>query len=60
LVPGGGVEPPRSQGSADFESAASASSAIPAENRLQQPPFAAMRDYKTEPQSQAEATFSIA
>ena len=30
LVPGGGVEPPRSQGSADFESAASASSAIPA------------------------------
>ncbi len=30
LVPGGGVEPPRPQGSADFESAASASSAIPA------------------------------
>ena len=30
MVPGGGVEPPRSQGSADFESAASASSAIPA------------------------------
>ena len=30
MVPGGGVEPPRPQGSADFESAASASSAIPA------------------------------
>ena len=30
LVPGGGVEPPRPQGPADFESAASASSAIPA------------------------------
>src|SRR5579859_1528574 len=31
LVPGGGVEPPREVVSADFESAASASSAIPAE-----------------------------
>ena len=30
LVPGGGVEPPRYQVPADFESAASASSAIPA------------------------------
>ena len=30
LVPGGGVEPPREVVSADFESAASASSAIPA------------------------------
>jgi hypothetical protein len=30
LVPGGGVEPPWPQGPADFESAASASSAIPA------------------------------
>src|SRR5512146_915170 len=30
LVPGGGVEPPRCQAPADFESAASASSAIPA------------------------------
>jgi hypothetical protein len=30
LVPGGGVEPPRICGPADFESAASASSAIPA------------------------------
>ena len=36
LVPGGGVEPPRSQGSADFESAASASSAIPALGRFYQ------------------------
>src|SRR3954454_22362048 len=32
MVPGGGIEPPRSQGPADFESAASASSAIPAGN----------------------------
>ena len=31
LVPGGGVEPPRYQVPADFESAASASSAIPAD-----------------------------
>src|SRR5438876_8422452 len=31
MVPGGGVEPPRYQVPADFESAASASSAIPAE-----------------------------
>ena len=31
LVPGGGVEPPWPQGPADFESAASASSAIPAQ-----------------------------
>lgn len=31
VVPGGGVEPPRYQVPADFESAASASSAIPAE-----------------------------
>src|ERR1035441_10205571 len=30
MVPGGGVEPPWPQGPADFESAASASSAIPA------------------------------
>jgi hypothetical protein len=30
VVPGGGIEPPRAQGPADFESAASASSAIPA------------------------------
>ena len=30
VVPGGGVEPPRYQVPADFESAASASSAIPA------------------------------
>ena len=30
VVPGGGVEPPRGVTSADFESAASASSAIPA------------------------------
>ena len=30
MVPGGGVEPPREVVSADFESAASASSAIPA------------------------------
>ena len=30
LVPGGGIEPPRYQVPADFESAASASSAIPA------------------------------
>ena len=30
VVPGGGVEPPREVVSADFESAASASSAIPA------------------------------
>src|SRR5579864_1002083 len=30
LVPGGGVEPPRYEVPADFESAASASSAIPA------------------------------
>ncbi len=43
LVPGGGVEPPRPQGSADFESAASASSAIPAccnIPTLQRPQFA--------------------
>ena len=33
MVPGGGVEPPRYQVPADFESAASASSAIPAERR---------------------------
>ena len=33
LVPGGGVEPPWPQGPADFESAASASSAIPARGR---------------------------
>ena len=32
LVPGGGVEPPRYQVPADFESAASASSAIPAQD----------------------------
>jgi hypothetical protein len=39
MVPGGGIEPPRAQGPADFESAASASSAIPARvgiNRLAQ------------------------
>ena len=35
LVPGGGVEPPREVVSADFESAASASSAIPAEGGRQ-------------------------
>jgi hypothetical protein len=34
LVPGGGVEPPRICGPADFESAASASSAIPAGVKL--------------------------
>jgi hypothetical protein len=36
LVPGGGVEPPRAQGPADFESAASASSAIPARGEQSQ------------------------
>ena len=34
VVPGGGVEPPWPQGPADFESAASASSAIPARGGL--------------------------